>query len=261
MKKIFLSLCFLTIFFISQAHEFWLAFEKFVVKVGENVPLSFLVGEDFSGEIWQGKMASFYLYNIQGKESIADLFPNKAEEKVVFTFKTEGTNLLAFNSQDKHIELEPDKFLAYLQEDGLEDVIALRKQKNETDKTGREQYQRCAKVLVQVGEKMDNTFKTKVGHTFEIIPEQNPYQAQNGTQIQFKLLFKNKPLPNNMVKIWRKTDGKLIKAYLKTDKKGLISLELEKKGAYMISAVKMIPMTKNPKADWQSYWASLTFGF
>lgn len=261
MKKIFLCFYFLIIFFTSQAHEFWLALEKFVVKVGDTLPLSFLVGEDFEGEVWQGKMASFYFYNAEGKESIADVFPSTPEEKVNFTFKTEGTNLLAFNSQDKLIDLEPDKFLAYLKEDGLEDIIELRKQRNETDKRGREQYQRCAKALVQVGEKKDNIFKTKVGHTLEIIPEQNPYQVQSGQQIQFKLLFKNKPLPNNMVKIWRKTDGKLIKADLKTDKKGMVSLPLEAKGTYMISAVKMIPTTKNTQADWQSYWASLTFGF
>lgn len=260
-KKSALILCFLAIFFAAQAHEFWLAFQKFMVNVGDTVPVSFLVGEDFNGETWEGKMTSFYLYNAQGKESIADVFPAKPTEKTNLTFKTEGTHLLAFNSQNKLIELEPDKFLAYLEEDGLTEVIAMRKKRNETEKKGRESYQRCAKALVQVGSKMDNTFKTKVKHTLEFLPEQNPYQLQAGDKLSFKLVFKNKVLPNTLVKIWHKKEGKLKKSEQRTDSKGMIAFEMEKQGEYMISAVQMIPHKVAKEADWQSYWASFTFGF
>lgn len=260
-KKVVLIFCFLSIIYASQAHEFWLAVGKFIVKVGDAVPISFFVGEDFNGEIWEGKMASFYLYNAKGKESIADIFPSKPEEKTTLTFKTEGTQLLAFNSQDKLIELEPAKFLAYLEEDGLVEVIELRKKRKETDKKGRESYQRCAKALVQVGGKMDNTFKTRVKHTLELLPEQNPYQLQAGEKLTFRLVFKNKELPNTLVKIWHKKEGKLTKTEQRTDSKGMISFEMQKQGEYMVSAVQMIPHKAIKDADWQSYWASFTFGF
>lgn len=263
MKKRFLSTILLGLmFFGANAHEFWLAVEKFTIKIGEAVSISFLVGENFTGETWEGKMTSFYLYDAKGKTSIAELFPSNPTDKTVINFKTEGTHLLAFNSQNKFIELEPDKFLDYLKEDGLEDIIKLRQERKERDKKGRESYQRCAKTLVQVGETPDNTFKTHVGHTLEIIPEQNPYQVQDKTLIQFKIIYKKKPLVNQIIKIWHKKDGKLlIKTDLKTDDKGLISFQLDKQGEYMVSTVKMIPQTKPSNADWQSYWASLVFGF
>lgn len=260
-KKLILIFCFLTVIYTSQAHEFWLALEKFMVKVGDSVPLSFFVGEDFTGEVWEGKMASFYLYNAKSKESIANLFPVKPEDKTVLTFKTEGTHLLAFNSDNKLLELEPDKFLAYLKEDGLDEIIELRKKRNETEKKSRESYQRCAKALVQVGSQTDNTFKTQVKHTLELLPEQNPYQLQSSEKLSFKLLFKNKPLANTLVKIWHKKDGKLTKSEQRTDKKGKITFDMNKQGEYMISAVQMIPTQVTKDADWQSYWASFTFGF
>lgn len=120
----------------SFAHEFWLALEKFILKVGEKAKISFLVGEDFTGEIWKGSASSFYLFNSEGKKDITSLFPTTPEDGTSLTFTKEGTHLLAFNSQNKFIELEPDKFLAYLEEDGLEEVITLRKQRNETEKYG-----------------------------------------------------------------------------------------------------------------------------
>jgi uncharacterized GH25 family protein len=263
MKKLLLSISFITaLFFGVQAHEFWLAVEKFALKVGENVSISFLVGEDFAGETWQGKMASFYLYSAKGKISIAELFPTKPEDKTELSFKEEGTHLLAFNSQNKFLELEPDKFLAYLEEDGLSEIIKLRQERKETDKKGRELYQRCAKTLLQVGKKTDEIHKTKVGHTLEIIPEQNPYTLQDKSPLQFKVLFKKKPLPNQIIKVWRKKEGKLLsKTDIKTDEQGMISITLEKQGDYMISTVKMIPHPKPTEADWQSYWGSLVFGF
>ena len=263
MKKLTLSyILLILLFFSAQAHEFWLTVEKFAVQVGEKIAISFLVGEDFAGENWKGKMASFYIYNSKGKISIAELFPEKEGEKTELSFKEEGTHLLAFNSQNKFIELEPDKFLAYLKEDGLEEIIKLREERKETSKKGRELYQRCAKTLVQVGNKTDETFKIKVGHTLEIIPQQNPYNLQDKAQLQFKVIFKKKPLANQVVKVWRKHEGKLLlKTDIKTDHKGMISIALEKQGNYMISTVKMIAHNKSSEADWQSYWASFVFGF
>lgn len=262
MKKIIL-LFFLILATVltSFTHEFWLALEKFILKVGEKAKISFLVGENFTGEIWKGSVSSFYLFNSEGKKDITSLFPATPEEGTSLTFTKEGTHLLAFSSQNKFIELEPDKFLAYLEEDGLEEVIALRKQRNETGKNGRETYQRCAKALVQVGAKTDNTFAINTGLTLEIMPDKNPYKLKSNQILKVKIMFQNKPLSNSLVKIWHRKDGKVSKIEQKTDEKGFISFQMEKQGDWMISIVKMIPHANPEQADWQSYWASLTFGF
>jgi hypothetical protein len=39
----------------------------------------------------------------------------------------------------------------------------------------------------------------------------------------------------------------------------MIETHISNAGAWMVSFVKMVP-SKNPEADWQSYWASLVFG-
>jgi len=262
MKRI--AFVFLLMFFTAAAcfaHEFWIDLERFILKAGERVKISFLVGENFAGEIWKGSLTSFYLFSSEGKKDISSFFPTEPDEGATLTFDKEGTYLLAFNSQNKFIELPPDKFLAYLKEDGLEDIIALRKRRNEMEKNGREVYQRCAKTLIQVGDKKDNVFSINTGLPLEIIPQKNPYKLSSKENLKIKILFQNKPLSDALVKIWHRKNGKVSQTEQKTNANGTISFELEKQGNWMISIVKMTPHTNSEQADWQSYWASLTFGF
>ena len=47
------------------AHEFWLQPDKFIYKLGDNINVRFLVGENFEGENWSGtnkKISSLKLY-------------------------------------------------------------------------------------------------------------------------------------------------------------------------------------------------------
>ena len=42
---------------------------------------------------------------------------------------------------------------------------------------------------------------------------------------------------------------------------GEVKFAIENQGRWMISTVRMIPITDNSKADYQSFWGSYTFGF
>jgi hypothetical protein len=45
----------------------------------------------------------------------------------------------------------------------------------------------------------------------------------------------------------------------RSDKDGRVRLRLPHAGMWMVKAVHMIPAPAGTQADWQSFWASLTF--
>ncbi len=260
---IILSLFVLLLVQIAQAHEFWLMSQKFIFQKDETVEISFWVGENFEGEPWQAKskrMQKMTHHTKDGATDIKYLFTDTIVKPILFKLEKEGSQLFVLNSDDNFIELEAEKFNAYLQEDGLFEIIAWRKKKNQDQKPGRELYQRCAKLLLQVGNKQDETYKENTAMALEIIPLENPYFFGSDS-LRVKILFKNKPLKSQLIKIWNRVGEQTFIQDCITNDKGEILFKLTQKGRWMISTVKMIPHSNPKEADWHSFWGSYTWGY
>ncbi|HMO38740.1 MAG TPA: DUF4198 domain-containing protein [Saprospiraceae bacterium] len=261
MKKITFLLLFVWILF--TAHEFWLAPGQYRIKPGKTVSLDLLIGEDFQGNLWGARTRRTQSLVLLGQGSQQDLTAQALASdslSVQFKCKKPGTYLLAMRSQNSFLELEGDKFNAYLEEDGIENILALREQRGELDKPAREFYQRCAKSLLQAGKKTDETYNVITGMPLEIIPLQNPYTMKPGDVLPVQILFENKPLPNVVVRSWYKMDEtKTRDERHRTNAEGIADIKLDARGYWMISLVRMIENNDKSQADYQSYWASLTF--
>ena len=258
-----LTLIFALFFTGLFAHEFWLMPSKFRLAVNETIDLRLYVGEDFTGEIWANRIKRLLNLKIHTKSGVRDL-TNQAIQSdslpIPVKFTTEGTHLLSMASKNSFIALEADKFNDYLEEDGIENIYELRKKNGQLNKASKEFYSRCAKSIVQVGNKTDDSYKKNTGMPLEIIALKNPYLLKVGQEMQVKVLYKNQPLANKMILAWHKTDTqKTTHQKLRTDKNGVLSLILDKNGYWMISTVHMISLKNNPEADYQSYWGNLTF--
>ena len=245
------------------SHEFWLAPHSFHYKPGEAVELDLRVGEDFHGDIWgarKKRTASVTHYFGKQKEDLTLQALATDSAAIIFKCKKAGTQLLAMRSSNSFIALEADKFNDYLKEDGIENILALREKQGQLDKPSREWYQRCAKSLLQVGKKTDNTYAINCGMPLEIIPLQNPYQLKVGDQLPVKILFEGKPLADAAVRSWQKMDEtKTNQGSARTNAQGIAQITLNAKGTWMISLVRMVETADRSEADYQSYWASLTF--
>jgi len=68
-------------------------------------------------------------------------------------------------------------------------------------------------------------------------------------------------LKKTKVKVWHKVNNKISPAEYTTDNDGEIKIFLSPTGQWMVSAVKMIHLEDDPKAEWQSYWGTLTWGY
>lgn len=262
-KKIVSLAGILLISLIIQAHEFWLQPNKFYFEVGETATIDFLVGEHFVGEPWDLTKQRVYKlehHTIDFSKSIVDKIQSTSNKKLDLRIEKSGTHLVAMQSHNAFIELDAEKFNAYIQEDELEDAIRHRKKTNTENKSAKEFYARCAKVLLRAGTGTDDTYKKRVGLPLEIVPVNDPYRTKPGDELSFMVLWEGKPLEFTLVKVWNRKDNNTILQNIYTQKDGIITTRLSNTGIWMVSCVKMIP-SKDAGADWQSYWASFTFGF
>ncbi len=264
MKRLVISLLLLLGSALS-AHEFWLEPQNFHLKKGESLTLKFLVGDDFTGENWKGSRGSvekLQLYYNEIRDDLVQLLPDSTGgDSLKLQFFDEGTAVIGYQSTNKFINLDAAKFLDYLKEDGLTNAIAYREEHHETDSSGREKYLRCAKTIFQVGNKMDNSFREVYGFPTEFIPLSNPYVLKKGEILRIKVLVNGDPTAGLLVKTWHRVNGKTEKSELHSDGEGIISIPVTRVGKWMLSNVRMDRIESDSDAEWQSYWATLTWGY
>ncbi len=263
MRKIIIFITLLLLMFPILAHEFWLQPDKFIYQPGDNINLHFWVGEDFDGENWSGnhaKINSLRLYMDGMTDDLAGQVSDAPGDSLRLSIFDEGTAIIAFNSNNSFIQLDAAKFNGYLKEDGLNNTIGYRTEHNETDSAGKEFYQRSVKTLIQVGDKKSNISR-QTNLPLDIIPAANPYTLNSNDSLTVKLLFKKQPLVNQLVNVWQRNNNKTTKQECQTNDKGEIVFPLFTEGKWMVSTVKMIHLDNDPKANWQSFWGSCTWGY
>lgn len=246
---------------IAQAHEFWLFPTKFRFVSGEKMIIDFKVGENFEGEFWDLNRHAVEKITIYNRLASVDLTSKVKKTKganLEFVLNNVGTHVVALESNNAYLELEPDKFNSYLEEDGLEYVREERIKRGEEGKTSRELYRRFAKLLVQVGDRTDDTFKKSAGQRFEIIPLQNPYDLKSGDYLECQVFYRGNPEPHALVKVWSHAGNRIFLQNIFTESDGTIRFPISNSGPWMVSTVKMI-RADQPNAEWQSLWSSLVF--
>lgn len=265
MKKI-ITVLFLLVVISVSAHEFWLQPNRFIYDGGEKAVIKLMVGENFDGQNWTGdssRVASLKLWTKDGKQDIPSNHWKKGDSLEIYLApsNTGSSIMITFNSKNSFIHLEAAKFNAYLEEDGLRNAIEYRREHHETDSMGHEAYQRSVKTILQVGKKKDSSILKRTDLPLDIVPINHPLLVPDRQKMSFKVYFNNSPLADQLVKVWFKENGKTIKEDLLTDQDGIVSFRLKKSGIWMISTVKMIRLENDPKAQWQSYWGSCTWGY
>jgi uncharacterized GH25 family protein len=171
-----------------------------------------------------------------------------------------GFVIAGYRSSPSSLELPADKFEAYLKEEGLEKVIAIRARRGDSEKPSKEIYSRCAKALLDAGGAGTAGFDRALGFRLELIPEASPKRlpANAGGSIPVRLFFEGKPLAEALV-VAMNRDAPDKKISARTDKAGRVVLALPRGGVWLVKTVHMVPAPADSGADWESLWASLTF--
>ncbi len=244
-----------------RAHDFWIEPSAFRPALDDKVSLVLRVGQNFTGNRlpyipdW---VADFRVTGPDGKHTIKSIMGDDPAGE--FVPRAPGVYLAGYRSNRTFVELEPEEFLEYLEKVGLEPIASLRKKRGESRDIAREFFSRCAKTLLSTrGAGPGTGFDRVFGYTLELIPERNPYALAPGEALPLRLLYEGQPLPGALVVAFnsKRPEEKL---HARTDAEGRVRLVLPHAGVWLVSAVHMIPLPPSePKAQWESFWASLTF--
>ncbi len=262
MKKGLLFLICVFVFGIGFSHEYILLAYKFIVQTGEKLEVHLFVADGFNVEMERPLQKSitknFVLISENGK---TDLLSSGSEGQLPVVDKVvdfKGLGLLHLERDFAFITLENEKFKAYLKEDHIENIQIDEVNKKEQ----KERYTRFIKALVQSNPiPGDTLYKTRVGQRFEILPLQNPYILKSGDKLQVQVFFDGEPLAGKMITARNRTGNKPASVQnSRTNGKGICSFTLNREGDWFVHATHMLPSPKDAETDWDSYWASYSFG-
>jgi hypothetical protein len=200
----------------------------------------------------------FEMLTRRGKE---DLLASSADNAFPVLNKQvdfEGPALVHMERDYAKITLANDKFLAYLKEDNIENIQIDRAKPEQ-----RERYSRYIKCLVisENATAADTMHRARVGHRLEFIFLENPYLLKVGDKFSVQVLFEGKPLANKVIKARNRIGNQpATQQAARTDKNGICRFSLNRKGEWFIHATHMIPCPEPTEADWESFWASYSFG-
>ena len=255
----------------APAHEFWLGASSYRATRDTRVDISAAAGEGFSGEpkrYADSRTAALTLHT----DRQTDLMPLAAEADSNFarvTAPDDSGMVISFLSRFDHLSLPAARFNAYLVSEGLDEVARSRLERGDGHREGKERYRRCAKIWIEGRPALADRACRPVGLPFEIVPLTDPAP---GGSISIRLLFEGRPAAGRLVQAWRASLNRSGGAFrgadrdstgtvttVRTDARGEATLHLPGPGEWLISTLLMIP-SREADADWESYWASFTFG-
>ncbi len=177
---------------------------------------------------------------------------------------TPGVHVIALESGYAESNLPAARFNGYLQDEGLIPAIEARRRAGQTGRPGREIYNRRAKALVQVGP-VTTTPQPQVvravGLALEIVPERNPYRLDGAKLMPVRVFYQGRPLAGALVRLTDlRADAKPAQSIL-TDKDGRAIFKARHSGLWQMNVVWTKPLAENPKADFETTFSSLTWGF
>jgi uncharacterized GH25 family protein len=241
------------------AHDFWIEPAAFRPAIGQSVPVTLRVGEDFRGTTQPFVPGWFLDFSVTGtgaREPIRGL-PGD-DPAATLRFDDTGLRTLGYHSSRSFVELDPDRFEKYLRAEGLERVVELRRQRKQSGVHAREYYSRCSKSLLSVGQAKGGPFDPILGYPLELIPGANPYALEPGARLPLLLQYQGKPIGDVLI-IAFTADQPERKVSVRTGRDGRVVVPLDRAGRWLVKAVHMIELKGDPGADWESFWASLTF--
>ena len=274
------------------AHDLWIEPSAFTPAPGTRLAVRLFIGQLFSGDVFPRDPKYLLRFAVIGAGGEAPIpgVPDTDPAGFLVTGKP-GVYLLVYTSRQAAVELPAAKFEKYLAEEGLETISALRARLGQSAAPAKELYSRCAKSLIAVGGYAGSEARGALaadgrpgavdgrlpaaagtppaslpgapadrvlGLTLELIPEKNPYALAAGQELPVRLLYRGAPLAGAKVAaVPKEQPSRQVAA--RTDAQGRVRQPLGGGGAWLVKAVHMIAAPPGSGADWESFWASLTF--
>jgi uncharacterized GH25 family protein len=266
MRKLLLVLPALALAASAAAHDLWLQPAAFSVPAGANIPVSLLIGHGSSRENWGMRSDKVILLRAvspagQFTDFLPRVRPNTAAPAISLPFAQPGTHVLAMQSSKTESDLPAARFNDFLKEEGLTPALVHRRRTGALGRPGRELYSRRAKTLIRVGRAPATAATRRLGFTLEIVPERDPYALRAGETLPVRIFYEGKPLAGALVKLFNLAADERPAAARISNGMGRASFNVPRTGKWLVNVIWTKPIAGNPKADFETTFSSLTFGY
>jgi len=245
------------------AHDLYLMPTNFHPQPDQSFVIAFHNGDDFPTSQAAPRLERMINPRLLAKGKsipLTNLRPEGPKMLADAKIDAPGTWVVALQSKPNGIELAPASAKSYLEHEGLTHVLQYREKHNETNAPSRERYSKYVKSILQSG-LLTEDYKLSTGAIIEFIPESHPYALKPGASLPVQVRFRGKPAADLQIEAaWLAKDGKAERKPIgRTDKRGRLSVPISAAGTWKLHTVLMERCQDQTAADWESFWASLTF--
>jgi uncharacterized GH25 family protein len=242
-----------------RAHDFWIEPSTYRPQPGQKVAVRLRVGERFTGQPVprMAELTRRFVDRFGGKETPLPGVPN-TDPAGFFSSTAPGVHTLLYESGRSSVQLEGAKFETYLTEEGLEPIQKLRAKRGQSAAPAKEVFSRSVKSFVVVGGSAGEFEDSASGLPLDLVVERSPLSLASARNLPLRLLYRGKPLAGaKVVAFPRRDPSHHISA--RTDAQGRATLALDSADVWLVKAVHMIEAPADAGAQWESFWALLTF--
>lgn len=188
----------------------------------------------------------------------------------ILTFRTgeAGTYVIGVSTKARALGLPAEDFSAYLEHDGVLDILSARKRHGLTDQPVTERYSKHVKAIVQVGDIRTEVYSHELDYPAEFVPLQNPYDLIAGDTLELRFLHRGLPVANQLVYASHEgynadSNGDAVAhreaVQTRTNADGVARVQLSQAGLWYVRTIHMVETTDDPDVDYESNWATVTF--
>ncbi|HEY3220841.1 MAG TPA: DUF4198 domain-containing protein [Gemmatimonadales bacterium] len=245
------------------AHDLFLKLETYFVPPRTPVRIAVLNGSftTSEGAVTPDRLRDLSIAGAGGRAAIPrDAWrPQGDTTWLALTTGAPGTYVVGASLLPRQIALAAKDFNAYLEEDGIPDVLAARTRDGELTKDARERYQKHVKAIFQVGDLRTRAFETVLGYPAEIVPLTNPYFVIVGDTLAVRCLLDGRAVAQQLVIAGGQRDTTRIpEVRVRSDTQGVARFVIRAPGKWYVKFIRMTPV-HGDSVNYESQWATLTF--
>ena len=241
------------------AHDMWIEPAAFMPQPGQVVALRLRVGQGLLGDPLAHDarlIREFIVDDGSGRKPV--VAREGGDPAGLIRPLASGLAVVGYYSTPSVVELTPEKFNQYVEEEGLDAVAAERAKRRLLAAGGRDAFTRCAKSLVLTGASSPDQQDRALGFPLELVAGGNPCALDASRDLPVTLTWQGRPLAGVLVQAMNRKNPAEVQRQ-RTDRNGRVSFHVGNEGTWLIKAVHMQLAAGSDGHDWESYWASLTF--
>ena len=246
-------------------HDLWVMAGQYHLAPFETTRVFINNGDHFPESLLllgQGRVTALALHGPAETQPISEFRVEGDSLSFEINPTSAGSHIVALSTRSRRVRLKAVEFNDYLDDNGLGSILAIREELGESNEAAVERYAKWAKALIDVGvleaDEEEPAWSKPVGHTIEIVPDENPNEVAAGGSFGVRVLYEGELLAGATV-AGGKAGGAAGEILTTTDEDGHASVTVLSSGRWYLRTIHMIQRADDPEVRWESFWCTLTF--